>query len=216
MAKVKSQFVQRLALICFATSGVAFASSGPDSHDLLRDFNLSSVSGWALADFDGDSRTDVAAAQSSGHDARGFRQEVLVRLSATKHSSFTFSSRSARVRVRARDIDGDHDRDIVVLEALSSKLVGVWLNDGFGNFTEGDLSQFPGAGDTQRSISAPVLDSTPKVLTAILEERVQVAVERTLLLSPDSGVQLVGLNSSRCYAGATPSNLRDRAPPRNS
>jgi len=41
-----------------------------------------------------------------------------------------------------RDVDADHDIDLVIT-TLSGERVGVWLNDGRGQFTEGVSAQYP-------------------------------------------------------------------------
>ena len=208
--------LQPLALVCFASVGLAFAGSGPDQHGPIQHLKLSSVSGWTLDDFDGDSKIDLASSESAGHDARGFQQQLQIHLSTSRESSFLFSSRSARVRLTARDIDGDHDRDIVALEALSSELVAVWLNDGSGNFSKGDISLFPAAKETRLSISTISPESGLKLSIAILEERTQAALPRAVLLIPDTGARSIDAESSSFHREGGPSHPRDRSPPSNS
>jgi len=213
---VFSRVLPRLLGLTFAGCGFAFGHTGPDSLNLLRSLNRPGVSGWAFTDLDGDNRADLASAQSAGRNARGFQQELQITLSAAGQSSLSFSSRSSRVQVHARDIDGDHKRDLIIREALSLELVGVWLNDGFGNFSEGDASQFPATAETQRSMSVLPSTSLAQSDLAILEERVQAEITGILPLAPDRGVEEVCLNSEDVHTSSGPSDLRGRAPPFNS
>ncbi len=96
---------------------------------------------WAVADLDGDQKSDLALAQVLEHE-RGYR--ISLRLSATGDSSYFDLPSGIRsgLTVRAQDVDGDHDLDLVITSGLSRQPVGIWLNDGVGNFTQGDASLY--------------------------------------------------------------------------
>ena len=94
-----------------------------------------------MADLDGDQKSDLALAQVLEHE-RGYR--ISLRLSATGDSSYFDLPSGIRsgLTVRAQDVDGDHDLDLVITSGLSRQPVGIWLNDGVGNFTQGDASLY--------------------------------------------------------------------------
>jgi hypothetical protein len=165
-------------------SAAGFAAPKPDL-DVFRGLNSPWVSGWALADFDGDSQIDVATATSGRHDADGYAHEVSLRLSGVPPSSFIFRDRYAKVRLSARDMDGDDDRDLLILEASSMQPVGIWLNDGSGHFDEGDLADFrdalqtraPGAFQCPSQVNCTLATSVQPALLGIAAASESVAIE---------------------------------------
>ena len=122
------------------------------------------MSGWVLADLNGDQNVDLATARSGRHDANGYTQEVRITLGAFQQTSFHFLSPGATVELSSQDVDGDDDGDLVVFEPLSSQPIGVWINDGAGSFHEGRLADFrnlwserPGSAWRGRHPAAPVI-----------------------------------------------------------
>jgi hypothetical protein len=100
---------------------------------------------WAIGDFDGDQRPDLARTEVAGSGPRDGRYRVQISLSGSgMASSFEVHlARPAGLNIEARDIDGDHDLDLVVTAGLLHQRVGLWINDGQGNFTEADSSLYP-------------------------------------------------------------------------
>jgi hypothetical protein len=199
----------RLLVLTIFASALALASPRPDT----RAANSSSVSSWIVADFNGDNKTDFATTSGSGHDERGYSHEVQVSLGLSRQSSFTFLSSSDRVQLRAQDIDGDHDRDIVILEKWSLEPIGIWLNDGLGNFHEGDLADYQTAlrNRDQTSLENPATGS--KASFEFLEERVQPAVLEPSMAAPDAFVETIAATPSGSQRHAFRSDFRTRAPP---
>lgn len=103
------------------------------------------ASGWSLADLDGDRIADLAAAGPGLREGNRYTHKVQIDLSHSGSTSFDVYGGSASIRLSLRDIDGDHDRDLVVFEPSSSLPVAVWLNDGAGHFTEGNLTRYASA-----------------------------------------------------------------------
>lgn len=101
--------------------------------------------GWSLADLDGDRVADLADAGPGLREGDSYVHKVQVSLSRSGSASFDIHGGSASIRLSFRDIDGDHDRDLVVFEPSSASPVAVWLNDGAGHFTEGDLKSYANA-----------------------------------------------------------------------
>jgi hypothetical protein len=105
-----------------------------------------SIRGTAsVADFDGDSRTDIAFAKPRGLVNGVYHYQIEVLLSAQQRTTFEVESGPAGggLHITARDIDGDRDLDLVITTEFSRKPVGVWINDGHGGFTPGDAAIYP-------------------------------------------------------------------------
>jgi hypothetical protein len=105
---------------------------------------------WAVADFDGDSRPDVAITKTEAQGA-GYVYWLELDLStsrtgdsARQHPGFpAIASSMFGLHLTPRDVDGDRDLDIVVTMGFGRQPVAVWINDGQGGFEEGDLAAYP-------------------------------------------------------------------------
>lgn len=127
--------------ICLAESGRGVAVPLPTSRTLER-------AGWTIADFDGDSRPDVAISKSEPRGA-GYVYWLELDLS-TKRAESSYHSNSIPavnsifgLHLTPRDVDGDHNLDIVVTSGIALQPVAVWINDGQGRFEEGDPAAYP-------------------------------------------------------------------------
>jgi hypothetical protein len=106
--------------------------------------------GWAVADFDGDSRPDMAITKM---DAQGGGYVYWLELDlSTSHAGESaapvpafpsVASSMFGLHLTPRDVDGDQDLDIVVTMGFTRQPVAVWINDGQGGFEEGDLAAYP-------------------------------------------------------------------------
>ena len=125
----RSTTSSHLARACRLVTGVAF---------LLVIVLLPGVAGAQslVADFNADGRPDVAVAKRLGnHGGSSFRIDL--QLSNGRRQSVSFASAQSALRVAAVDVDNDHDIDLVVMPLLGQHVIGVWLNDGAGNFAKG-------------------------------------------------------------------------------
>jgi hypothetical protein len=115
------------------------------------DFQKASVSSvgsgqsFAIADFDGDLRPDVASVQTGGSDFSRTDYWIQLQLTTAGRQSFHFVASIGGLQIAARDVNGDHAVDLILTTALLNQPVAILLNDGSGNFTRASPSAFPGA-----------------------------------------------------------------------
>ncbi|MCU1339023.1 MAG: hypothetical protein JWO19_4604 [Bryobacterales bacterium] len=186
------------------------------TQDLPSAIDSPAVSGWVLADLNGDQNVDLATARSGRHDASGYAQEVRITLGAFQQTSFHFLSPSAKIELSSRDLDGDQDRDLVILEPVSRKPIGVWINDGAGYFHEGNLADFQGLLSHGRSSSSLLPPHQRIALLAISEQRVQLAVPSISVTAADRVLQLLAPRRQLPRQELFQSDFRPRAPPARS
>jgi hypothetical protein len=179
-----NHFAFRLFL-ALAGSGLCYGASDPATYDLPSTLDPFAASGWVLADLDGNHSVDLATSRTGRHDSHGYAQEVRVTMGAFRHTSFYFQSRGADITLNSRDVDGDQDRDLIVLEPFSGELIAIWINDGAGDFHEGNLADFRGV--LSHSPSHLLSPRERVALLALSENRVQTAPE----ISPDGACRAV-------------------------
>jgi hypothetical protein len=199
-----------LLFLCLAGSVPAWPGNA-DSRD-LRSLSSPFLTGWALADFNGDRTIDVARSRAVGRDGGGYTQQILIQ-SGSSQQSFAFRSRAAKVQLGARDIDGDEDRDIVVLEPWSMVPIGVWLNDGAGNFSEGNLADFRSLVDTRGSRTMEAPAGPQQTRFDISEQRSEPVSPRTWLVRPDRSVEAFFIRKESARTSNPSEGVRSRAPP---
>jgi hypothetical protein len=115
---------------------------------------------FAIADFDGDLRPDVASIQSSSDSSSLTNYWIQLQLSAGGRQSILVVGPVGGLRIAARDVNQDHFPDLVVSSAWQEKPLAIFLNDGRGVFHKVDPSAFPRAADKFET----VLDSSPPQL----------------------------------------------------
>jgi hypothetical protein len=100
---------------------------------------------FAIADFDGDLRPDLATVQSGTHSAGDTNYWIQLQLTASERQSIRLSAPAGGLLIAARDVNGDHAVDLVLATAFSGLPVAVLLNDGHGQFSQAKPTVFPGA-----------------------------------------------------------------------
>ena len=210
----RDQLVRPLLLLCLAANAVSAAASNLDTDNLFRGLNSRWASSWALGDLDGDRKIDLVSARPALRDGQGYAHEVSVRFGGPfENGSFTFHRRDARIRLSIRDLDGDQDSDIVILEARSPGVLGVWLNDGFGHFHEGDIADFRSTlGDRgPAALQFPVFDCDP--FSAIFEQSIDPADLIVLVFEPEPALEGIDCESGFALRNIHRADCRSRAPP---
>jgi len=99
--------------------------------------------GFAIADFDGDHKPDLATLQVERDAAGGTRYSIRLQLSAGEESAIGITGPQGGLELVARDVNGDDVIDLVVTTAMGSHFVAVLINDGHGKFTLTNAGAFP-------------------------------------------------------------------------
>ncbi len=131
------------ALLClgFAACGNA-ASPGPQSWPVS---STQARSQFAIADFDGDNRPDLATVQVGHSSSPDTHYWIAFQLSHGPRQILGITAPTGGLQITSRDVNGDSFLDVVVTTAWTNRPVAVLLNDGQGNFRSSSPSAFPGA-----------------------------------------------------------------------
>ena len=111
-----------------------------------------------LGDFDGDSRPDLAVARPRGVVNGAYRYRIDVLFAGQQGSGFDLESGPpGGLHLSVRDVDGDRDLDLVLTSEFGREPVGVWINDGHGQFTKSTAESYGNSiwHDTDRDFEAP-------------------------------------------------------------
>jgi hypothetical protein len=100
---------------------------------------------FTIADFDGDSRPDFASVQVGQSGLRNTRYWIAFQLSSGSDQTLSVTAPTGGLQITARDVNGDNFPDVIVTTAWTNKPVAILLNDGLGNFTAANPSEFQSA-----------------------------------------------------------------------
>jgi len=130
-----------LCLLFFAglLCGGAAAADVPSARGASFASNLS----FSVADFDGDSRPDLASVQAGKSDLTCTDYWIQLQLSAAGRQTFQIAAPIGGLQIVSRDVNGDHALDLVLTTAWLRQPVAILLNDGHGNFSQVDPAAFP-------------------------------------------------------------------------
>jgi hypothetical protein len=130
------------------------------------------TSRFAIGDFDGDSRPDLATVQVGQISASQARYWIGVQLSTGSRQSIGVTAPIGGLQIAPRDVNGDNSLDLILTTAWLNQPVAVLLNDGHGNFTVNDPAAFPGIvwkyETSGISANLDVQDATAAILTRLL------------------------------------------------
>jgi hypothetical protein len=99
---------------------------------------------FAIADFDGDLKPDLATVQIEQDAVVGTRYSIRLQLSAGEESAIGITGPLGGLQLVPRDVNGDDAIDLIVTTASDSHFVAVLINDGHGKFTQARAGDFPG------------------------------------------------------------------------
>jgi hypothetical protein len=159
---VSCAFASVCAILCFAARGNA--ASTPQI------WPLSSTQArlqFAIADFDGDDRPDLATVQTGHGDSRDTQYWIAFQLSSGARQTLGITAPTGGLQITLRDVDGDDSLDIVVTTAWTNRPVAVLQNYSHGTFRVLEPSAFSAAFTTSGKSCAPTTDE-PSGPTAVL------------------------------------------------
>ena len=169
------------------------------------------------ADFDNDQRPDGAVLVNAGRTdgQKTFRIEFHV--TARENSEFTFGSDESELTISVLDVNSDGAPDIVLRQAVTQKVLEVWMNDGRGSFRMAraeELGLVSNQGPCQLSTSLQIEDCPVFSLNSRTSvESAGLRAGEISLAFPASSMgawpQWVGLDS------ATAASIPVRGPPRS-
>jgi hypothetical protein len=191
-------------------SGCTLSSSKAQPRDLPAE---NSGSQFAIADFDGDQRPDVATLQMVRLNSLDSDYRLSFRLSRGGLQTIGVTGPSGGLALLGRDVNGDCALDLVLVSAWQHRLIAVLLNDGAGNFAAAPPAQF----------QINIISSTTQAGTAPgrIDDRTILAVQysvaggldRDTWAEPDEEAPLGFSRSFELARTLSQSSILGRAPP---
>jgi hypothetical protein len=135
---------------CFATRGTGLSAQK------TAVFAHSASTHFAIADFDGDNRPDLASVETGLIGASRARYWIGFRMSAGVRQMIGVNGPVGGLEIASRDVNGDNIADLVVSAAWLKSPIAVLVNDGHGNFTVRDPAAFSAAlTNPSRTLESP-------------------------------------------------------------
>ena len=140
---LRNLFVLALLFLLVGLTGGLKAEAG----DIQRGMVTSGGPGsqFAIADFDGDKRPDLASIQAEPNSSGIITYWIQLQLSISGRQSVRLLAPAGGLLVEARDVNGDNAVDLIFATAWLRQPVAVFLNDGHGNFSRTEPTAFPDA-----------------------------------------------------------------------
>jgi hypothetical protein len=173
------------------------------------------TSSFAIADFDGDSRPDLATVRVAQSSSVSTRYWIDLQLSSgPRHALGIITAPTGGLQISSRDVNGDNFLDVIVTTSWTNRPVAVLLNDGHGNFTRSDSSAVPSAvwssEDSWTCAIVEIKDSAAALLSRCLSGDCEGAAALAL---PQSVVGLLVASASQNPHFFSASSFLVRAPP---
>src|SRR5215469_6486243 len=112
---------------------------------------------FAIADFDGDLRPDLAMIRVSRDGAPDAQYSLELQFSSGARAPIGLIGPAGGLEVYPQDVNGDQIADLVITSVVDSEFVAILVNDGKGNFTQVDRASYPHVGKrANSSVLAPV------------------------------------------------------------
>jgi len=199
------------ALLCLVGSSAPAqaASVGPQT--------LSSPpqvrSQFAIADFDGDRRPDLATVQVGQSSSWDTHYWIAFQLSSGPRQTLGITAPTGGVQITSRDVNGDDFLDVIVTTAWTNQPVAVLLNDGKGNFRASSPSAFRGAFSTSEKSWALTTDELKDASAVLISRYPGNCSEGSRFSSPRNVTGLFVLWASRNSPFSPVVSFLGRAPP---
>ena len=100
---------------------------------------------FAIADFDGDLRPDLARVEAGANTSGGANYWIQLQLTSIGRQTIQLVGPAGGLVIEARDVNGDRAIDLVLATAWFRQPVAIFLNDGHGGFSRAEPNAFPAA-----------------------------------------------------------------------
>ena len=171
------------AVFCFGTRG-----TGLNAHKVGAFGHGPAATHFAIADFDGDNRPDLATVETGLIGVSHARYWIGFRMSAGARQTIGVNAPVGGLEIASRDVNGDNITDLVVSTAWLKSPVAVLVNDGHGNFTMHDPAAFSIALiNPNRTLDSPSQENPDEALVLLARSSDDfVATERAAAICADS------------------------------
>lgn len=163
----KTAFSAMFFLVVLSAGFVDSARAGMPPQDGTT-LSVSRAPQFAIADFDGDSRPDLASVEVAQSESPNLHYVIAFRLTSGSQQSIGIAAPKGGLQLRTQDVNGDSFPDVVVTTFWTDRPVAVLLNDGRGNFTRSEPSAFPGAFEKSGDSLTSTNDNEADEIAALL------------------------------------------------
>jgi hypothetical protein len=152
---------------------------------------------FSVADFDQDSRPDLASIQPGKSNGPNTDYRVDLQLSAAGRQTFQIVAPIGSVQIASRDVNGDNLPDLVLTSASLKQPVAILLNEGRGTFSRVDPAAFPEAFRESQSGLVSHTDQCTDAVDAPPQSREYISSEIDLFLHAQSPSRFTTTSDSR-------------------
>jgi hypothetical protein len=181
------------AIFCFGTRG-----TGLSTQRVTAFAHGSAAAYFAIADFDGDNRPDLATVETGLIGASQARYWIGLRMSAGARQMIGVNGPVGGLEIASRDVNGDNIIDLVVSAAWLKAPVAVLVNDGHGNFTIRDPAAFSAAlTNPSRTFGSPNQQNSDEAIALSTRTSSDYIVREQAAHSADNSEKIFASNSLR-------------------
>jgi hypothetical protein len=206
-----SLFLRPLLLLLF----FALLGAGAARAD-VRSAPITSVgpgSQFAIADFDGDLRPDLASIQAGPNGSGTTNYRINLQLTGAGPQSIGVVAPSGGLLITALDVNGDHAVDLLLTTAWFRQPVAILLNDGHGNFSRVEPMVFPEAFKESVILWASTASQASDILGIPAQSPTGGCAEARALPHTRSQADAISSLSMLFFFGSFPVSHAGRAPP---
>src|SRR6202790_5215417 len=169
---------------------------------------------FAIEDFDGDRRPDIATVVEGRSGAADNHYRIRFQLSSGGSQNIDLTAPVGGLDISSRDVNGDDFLDLVVTTAGTNRPVAALVNNGAGTFTASDPAAFPGAfrksSNSWSGLTEELREAPPASLSRFFSSDLD-ASNRTFALPVEIGV--LARRSERLETRDAKISYSGRAPP---
>ncbi len=203
----------RLLFLLWLAALITCGSRAAEAHNATAS-SVRSPLAFAVADFDGDLRPDLAHIQIGRSDAALTDYWVQLQLSGAGQQSILVVAPSGGLQISVRDVNGDDAPDLVLTTSWLKTPVAILLNDGRGGFSRKEPSAFPYAFTESKSTWGSSADQPLDVSAGLPQSRAGICSATVRLPHLRAPVALVLPSSHGIVLHTCLLSHDGRAPPR--